>query len=515
MSDKALQRRAAELADRISALPFPPIAQAMQAQAEQPEEPAMQAIMRAAREVLGSPAAAWEPLELQGMTLASYDEHLREVLEHRLEQRWAALKAVIGQLRESGAVDVSIEDDAAVLHVVAVGLGLALLSPLAPRWSELRAWSALAARLLEALAAIDPLLDDDLESDITWRARVTTSNNPAAVARLLRVLALMRIHVVTMLTAPGQEGRQLIDLVLHAPPEIERSTIVQAIDSVGDQVIVARGMQQDADDIATRVLMRSAELAHRPDAAPQAVADLVLADSYEVVPAAEGPNATAHLLRLQWTVEQHVLLRRETPFTKVEFARASALLALVDALATASGETETFGWSEFLPDGERMWIRLGRPEDAEQVALMHERSSENSTYQRYFTPRNTWRDENLRRLSGGHRGATLVAALGKGKVIALGNIFPVQEEDIRDGEIAVIVDDDWQRRGIGARMMGHLVELAPRLGFDHVVAYVLAQNQPMLDLLRSMDLDWQVTPHDLGGSVTCLRAPVTELVRGR
>lgn len=40
---------------------------------------------------------------------------------------------------------------------------------------------------------------------------------------------------------------------------------------------------------------------------------------------------------------------------------------------------------------------------------MHKRCSKRSRYHRYFTPMNSWRDENLRRISGGDRGATLVA----------------------------------------------------------------------------------------------------------
>jgi RimJ/RimL family protein N-acetyltransferase len=138
---------------------------------------------------------------------------------------------------------------------------------------------------------------------------------------------------------------------------------------------------------------------------------------------------------------------------------------------------------------------------------MHARCSADSIYERYFTPMNTWREENLRRISGGHRGATLVATIEGGEVVGLGNIFPVGKEQTDAGEIAVIVEDAWQQRGIGRRMLEHLVDIAPRLGFTSIDAYVLAQNEAMLRLLRSLPLHWQVrTDHDLGATVTCLRA---------
>lgn len=516
MTDRALRQVADALAKQIASLPFPPVPAAIQEQAERAAEPAFQAIMRAARDVLGTPAAAWDSDELLAMSLADSSPELRAVLTERLQQRWDALHAVVRQLRSAGAVDSTVDDNAAVLHVLAVGLGLAMLEPLAPQWSKASDWAALSARLLESLAAIDPALASDDGTVVTWRARITVTNNPAALARVLRVLALMRINVLTMLTAPVDADRQLVDVVLRVPLAIERATVIQALESVADQVVVARGEASDADDIATRVLYLSAALAAHPEAAPQAAADLVLADSFEVVEATSGPDAAPHVLRLQWTVEQHVIVRRAAPFTHAEFMRASALLALVDALARVRGTHEAFGWSETLADGTRVWIRLGRPQDTDAVAAMHARCSADSIYERYFTPMNTWREENLRRISGGHRGATLVATIEGGDVVGLGNIFPVGREQTDAGEIAVIVEDAWQQRGIGRRMLEHLVDIAPRLGFTSIDAYVLAQNEAMLRLLRTLPLHWQVrTDHDLGATVTCLRADLTERVADR
>lgn len=507
--ERSLRSAAEELIEEVRALPFPPVSAAMQDQADNAGEPAFQAIMRAARDVLGTPAAAWDADELLAMNLVQYSPELRNVLEHRLEQRWDALHAVVRQLRSAGAVDSTIDDSAAVLHVLAVGLGLAMLEPVAPHWSDASDWAVLSARLLESLAAIDPQLSDGDGSHVTWRARTTMTNNPAALARVLRVLALMRVNVLTMLTAQVNDDRQLVDYVLRVPWKIERATLVQALESVADEVIVARGEASDADDIATRVLSLSTALVRHPLAAPQAAADLVLADSFEVVDATKGSDASPHVLRLQWTVERHVVVRREAPFTDAEFLRASALLALVEALTKAAGTQESFGWSQTLRDGSRIWIRLARPEDADQVAAMHARCSTDSIYQRYFTPMDSWREENLRRISGGHRGATLVATIEGGAVVALGNIFPLGRDESETSEIAVIVEDAWQHRGIGRRLLEHLIELAPRLSFSHIDAYVLAQNESMVRLLRSLSVEWETIPdHDLGAAVTCLRANV-------
>lgn len=493
----------------VDGLPFPPIAEQLRAQADSPVEPALQALLRAARDVLGDPATAWDPIELQAIVAARYDAQLKEVVEARLDARWDAVQRVVDQLRgtnSTGSPTDRLETDAATLHLIAVGLGLALLAPISRHWGDARAWAVLAARLLDALAADEP--PERPAAATTWRARVAIDSSPAAMARLLRVLSLLGVQVVTLFTAPASDRSQVVDLILKSPVDVDRATIVHSLASIGVDVIVTRGIADDAADIATRVLHLSARLASDPDGAPKAAADLVLADSWEVTRASEGADASALVLRLQWTLERHVILRRvKAPFTRTEQNRASAFLELVSALSHARGDEDGFGWREDLPGGRAVTVRLGRPEDAEGVARMHDRSSPESRYQRYFTPMNEWREDNLRRISGGHRGATLVVTDVHEEVVALGNVFPTGPDNDDAAEIAIIVDDEWQGNGVGTLLTGHLIEVARRLGFSRLLAYVLAENRTMLHVLERTDLDWQVTTdHDLGASAVCLTA---------
>lgn len=493
----------------VEQLPFPPVAQQMQQLAVDASEPALQALMRAAREVIGDPAAAWDQVELQALTAAPYDEATREVVVARLNRRWDAIEEVVRQLRDGSPPEDAI-DDAAALHLMATGLGLAVLAPLSERWSDSRSWAALAARLLETLAASDAPPDPDQPDPHIWRARVSIGNAPSALAHLLRTLSVLRIHVVSLSTAPIGDERQLVDLILRAPVQIQGSTIGHGLSSVGADAMVVRGDIVDVGDVATRVLHLSALLAARPELAPRAAADLVMADSWEVTRAASGDDDSALVLRLQWTMEQHVVLRRNVaPFTRTEQMRASALLTLVSALSAVRGEEDSYGWRVSLRDEALVHIRLGRPDDTDAVERLHERCSADSRFQRYFTPMNEWREENLRRIAGGHRGATLVVTDQDDEIIALGNVFPAGPGDADAAEIAIIVDDAWHRRGIGVALTERLVEVARRMGFTELVAYVLAENRGMLSLLRSMDLNWTTGhDHDLGPSVTRLSATI-------
>lgn len=506
----------------VESLPFPPTSQRLRDQAEQASAEPLAAILAAARDAFGAPASVWDSRELQAVALAPFDDHLAAVVRERIGLRWAAAATVIDQLRGSGAVDERIDDDAATLHLLAVGAGLALLGPMLPQSTDPGSWLGLVARLLESLAADDPPGLPHEGSRRPWRIRIETSGSPGATAQVMRVLALLRADVATMFshtlgpTSPEssidavapRERRQLLDLIVSVPDTIERSGLEQALASVSQRVLIAPGKAEDFEDVVTRVLDGATALAENPDAAPQAAADLVVADSWQVLPASSGPDSSADVMRLQWTPDLHVILTRPgSPFVAVERLRASALLRLVDALASAPAGEGGFGWRESTRHGRPVAIRLARPWDAESVAEMHARCSEETRFERYFAPVSEWREDQLRRLAGGHRGATLVAIADDGRIVGLGNIFPDRPESTTTAEIAVIVEDDWQGQGLGRSLLDHLIELARRLGFEEVTALVLATNSTMLSLLESRGLAWTRTDDpEMGSRVVRLTA---------
>lgn len=491
------------LREVVAALPFPPTSQRMQAQASDSETSAMGTLLTVARDAFGAPASVWDVRELQGVVLAPFDEELADVVRARVAMRWEAAQAVIRQLRGAGAIDETIDDDAATLHLLAVGAGIALLEWLVPRQAEAKAWLGLVARHLESLAAVDPPGPADDGPRYPWRVRVETPDSPSATSRVLRVLALVGADVTTMFTHAQDDGTQLIDCFVQVPASVPSTTLADILGSVSRRVVVAHGTPQDETDVVSRLLDAAAVLVEHPEEAPRAAAELVLADSWQVEPAATGADSGPDVMRLQWTPDHHVILRRKGfPFVDIERTRASALLRLVDALSRAPAGSGGFGWVEYLRDGTRVSIRLARPEDADGVADMHERSSEATRYQRYFAPVTEWRDDRLRRVAGGHRGATLVAEDARGHIVGLGNVFPERPDETAVAEIAAIVEDDWQGRGLGLRLLVHLVDLARRLGFTSIVALVLAENTGMIKLLERLGLEWtREADPDLGSRV--------------
>ena len=510
------------LREVLERLPASPVTEALRAQAESPSDEesgvtAMSALLFAAHEALGNPSAAWDPIELQALTAAPYDDALRALVGFRVERRWDAVREVLQQLEIMGDRD---DMDAAVLHVLAVGIGVAVLAPVLPGAHDTRAWTALAARIMQSLSVREPQAGKSLgfgPTAHTWRARLQVPSGPDSIAHLTRVLSMLNVSPVTMTVAPvdADGSTSLIDLILRSSNQMSRAMVVDSLRTVGEDVVVGRGQEGDVDDVAARVLELSTRLLGQPEFAPQAAAELLLADSWQVVDASVGEDSSPYAARLQWTVDRHVIVRRaNAPFTSGEYARATALLELMDAVTVAHGAA-SFGWLDTLADGTELVTRLARPEDTVEVENLHRRCSPESLYQRYFTPKNTWREENLRRISGGHRGVTLVVTQGEAEIVAIGNAFPLTPEegdsdDFTRGEVALLVDDAWHGRGVGRLLLNHLVESAPQLGFTHLVAFVLEGNVAMQSLL---DADvWEARPApDLGANAREFGASLARL----
>ncbi len=514
------------LREVLERLPTSPVAEAIRAQADSPSDEesgatAMSALLSAAHEALGNPSAAWDPLELQALAAAPYDDALRALVGYRVERRWDAVREVLRQLEISGdRKDV----DAAVLHVLAVGIGVAVLAPVLPGAHDTRAWTALTARIMESLSAHEPLAGQGSglgPAGRTWRARLQLPSGPDSIAHLTRVLSMLDVSLVTMTVAPvgADETMSLIDLILRSSDQMSRAMVVDSLRTVGEDVVVGRGQEGDVDDVAARVLELSTRLLGQPEFAPQAAAELLLADSWQVVDASVGEDSSPFAARLQWTVDRHVIVRRaNAPFTAGEYARATALLELMDAVTVAHGAA-SFGWLDTLADGTELVTRLARPEDTAEVENLHRRCSPDSLYQRYFTPKNTWREENLRRISGGHRGITLVVTRGEAEIVAIGNAFPLtpdegDSEHFTRGEVALLVDDEWHGQGIGRLLLSHLIESAPQLGFTHLVAFVLEDNVAMQSLLDAEVWETRPAP-DLGANARAYAASVEALSETR
>ena len=454
--------------------------------------PPLAAMLMAAREVFTDPGGSWQFLELEAMAHAHRNEALQAIESERIQQRRDNIEALFNRVRRAGGIDDDVSDRMLAHFAMALSAGLGLIDPLQQAKPTQAEWTALMARIGAALAPPDLLLTPEHEARTPWRVRVEVPDQPGGTARLTRALGALHMYTAASQVIDTVDGYRTIDLAVTAPESVAEETILAAARSAGRNAYVTGGSPLDATDLPTRVLDGATELVTRPGWAPIAAAQLVEADRVEVTSAIEGEDDRADILRLQWTADRHVVLHRDwAPFARAEKSRVSALLRLSAAISELAGEGDRLGWVEPVKGGT-VWIRLGYPEDADAVADMHHRCSERSRYLRYVSS-GEWRDVQLRRLAGGHRGATLVVMSAEGTIVGLGNVFPLSAHDTDTAEIALIVEDAYQGRGVGTVLMRHQIEMAQRLGFREVYASVLTENTGVMRLLQATGLPWVST----------------------
>lgn len=110
-----------------------------------------------------------------------------------------------------------------------------------------------------------------------------------------------------------------------------------------------------------------------------------------------------------------------------------------------------------------------------------------SRFNRFFSPVQELTPDQLEcvtRPPGAHGLALVAEAVdGESRIVALSQYVV---SDPAEAEFAVVVDDAWQRQGLGDQMMGLLAEHAARAGLASFVGFVLSDNWPMLALLSKL-----------------------------
>ncbi len=482
------------------------VAQRLAAAAQDPSAvPPLAVLLAAGQEVFTAPELSWDILELEALTRAQLDGELRTIETERIEQRWQNSASLIAQVRSAGGLDDDVSDLAVAHFMIALSAGLALMDPVLGHRPTVAQWNALIARIGTAVAPQEFLLNPVHVARHRWRVRVDIPDRPGGVARLIRALAALHVYAIGFYVIGSKDDYRTVDLAISAPEHVSADALRAAAGAAGRTIYVRGGSEDDAIDLPTRVLDGAASLINDPSWAPLAAAILVEADEVTVVSATEGSDDRPDTLRLQWTANQHVVLRRDwAPFAKAERTRASAFLRLSAAIAESQGVRDP--WI-FYGDvhGRSVRMRLAQPADSDAVAAMHERCSDQSKYQRYFSVVE-WRDVQLHRLAGGHRGATLVVLDEDDTIVGLGNVFPDEPGDGSTAEIAMIIEDDQQGRGIGSILLNQMINMARLLGFSEVVASVLADNNGMLRLLATSGLEW-VTSIESGVRTMRARLP--------
>jgi acetyltransferase len=152
-----------------------------------------------------------------------------------------------------------------------------------------------------------------------------------------------------------------------------------------------------------------------------------------------------------------------------------------------------------LPNGINIVVRPIRPEDADLEQNFTRQLSDEAKYFRFMSSIQELTPEMLTRFTqiDYHNEMALIAVTeDNDHEVELGVARYVTNPDKRSCEFALVVADQWQRQGIGHKLMIHLMEIARNRGLERMEGEVLSNNFKMLDLMKSLYFQVSTSPED-------------------
>lgn len=332
-----------------------------------------------------------------------------------------------------------------------------------------------------------------------WRMRTTVRDAPGSLARLCTALAGSRVDILSLQTHPLADGT-VDEFLLRSPVDLAASELSRAVASAGGtDTWIERADAHDLVDAPTRVLGLAARTALDAAELPLALRQLLGRCTIRQSPA--GPSDAGHgpvgapvegaledtVLRLRAPEGGVITVERPyLPFTPTEFARARALVELDARLGPRMPRGEDV---LTLPEGNEITVRRADARDLDAAKEMHERCSARTLGMRYHGPVGD-ADRYLNHLLSPRYGRTLAVQTSSGRIVGLGHLLWDGDET----EVALLVEDAWQRRGVGAELLDRLVAMAAEAGCESVYAVTQASNTGMVAVMRGLELplDYQI-----------------------
>lgn len=156
-----------------------------------------------------------------------------------------------------------------------------------------------------------------------------------------------------------------------------------------------------------------------------------------------------------------------------------------DDIATDEIPTPPKHWEAdvILRDGRIAHIRPIAAGDQELLADFYERVSDESKYYRFFSPMPTLSPRDIRRFTHvDHVNRVALVMTVQQEMIGVGRYEPAEQSG--EAEVAFLVEDRHQGRGIGQMLLEHLAQAGRENGVERFTADVLPDNHRMIQTFR-------------------------------
>ncbi len=143
-----------------------------------------------------------------------------------------------------------------------------------------------------------------------------------------------------------------------------------------------------------------------------------------------------------------------------------------------------------LRDGSKVVLRSIRADDKDGLQAFHGRLSEDTIFQRFQYVKGQLTDADLKTFCDldFENNVALVAEAerdGETQIIGVGRYCRLADPET--AEVAFVVQDSEQRKGIGSLLLRHLAALAWQMGIRYFVGEVLRANGKMLSVFHKSD----------------------------
>lgn len=316
-----------------------------------------------------------------------------------------------------------------------------------------------------------------------WRIRTGIADRPGALAELAVRCGAAGINILSLEVFAAETGA-VDELVLSTGPAWTAGELIALARAAGCGRTTAKPCRADSlTDAPTRYLRAVLRMIDDPCSADE------------------------ELERLQGLDE----------YTPAEWARADALVEIAARLA----ERHDSGSDGRHPDGAAVprpgdphprdaapesggpspggavpALRKATVADARALVAMHDRCSSQTRIRRYHGPMPRLTERSARRLSAPTGGISVAAYVGDA-MVGMATAAPWDEltcGEFTVMEVAVLVEDGWQRRGIGGSLLARVVAEARSLGADRIVCRVQPDNAAILRTVEGLRMRTRVVP---------------------
>jgi acetyltransferase len=157
-----------------------------------------------------------------------------------------------------------------------------------------------------------------------------------------------------------------------------------------------------------------------------------------------------------------------------------------------------------MKDGTEVAIRAIRPEDEPNMVKFHQTLSERSVYLRFFHLMNLEQRTKHERLMRTcfidyDREVALIAQRrnpqsGELEILGVGRLTKLH--GVNEAEVAVVVSDQWQGRGLGTELLARLLVVGADEKLSKLTANILPDNRDMIRICEKAGLKLRHSPED-------------------